>query len=405
MPLTDTAIRSAKPGDKPRKLADSAGLYLLLHPNGSRYWRFKYRRGGKEKVLALGVYPRVTLAEAREARDFARKTLTAGRDPAVVRQTAKRELAEAGANTFRVVALEWAHKKANHWSPKHIARVIQSLEADVFRDLGHRPIHEITAPELLRVLRIVEKRGVYETAGRLLQRCGAVFRYGIVTGRCERNPAVDLRGSLTSPKKQHYPALTAADLPEFLRRLALYDGNEQTQLAIRLLLLTFVRTAELRSATWSEFELDGDTPTWRVPAERMKSRVEHLVPLSWQAVSVLKKCRHLSKSDSLLFPSERRYDKPMSENTILFALYRMGYKNRATGHGFRATASTILNEQGWRSDVIERQLAHAPRDQVRAAYNRAEYLPERRKMMRAWADYLEGLHTSAEIVPFRARNR
>lgn len=349
------------------------------------------------------MYPAVSLAEAREARDTAKKMRSAGQDPSAMRQINKRKQVEAGANTFEAVALEWLGKQANRWDPKHAARVKRSLDVDVFPALGHRPIHEIGADELLRVLLQVERRGVHETAARLLQRSKEVFRYGIVTGRCGRNPAVDVRGSLTPGKRRHYPALTAADLPEFLRKLSHYDGNEQTKNAMRLLMLTFVRTGEMRGAAWGEFELEGSMPTWRIPAERMKSRMEHIVPLSWQAVLLLKQQHSLSGDGTLVFPSERNYTKPISENTVNGALWRMGYKGRAVGHGFRSTASTILNEQGWQPDVIERQLAHAPRDLVRAAYNRAQYLTERRKMMQTWSDLLDNLAVGSNVIPLNRR--
>ena len=403
MPLTDTAIRQTKPLKKPVKLADGAGLYLLLNPNGSRYWRMKYRFAGKEKLLSLGVYPEVTLATARQRREDARRLLSEGIDPGAAKQEAKRAIAVDAAGSFEHVAREWIGKQGNRWTADHAQSVLVSLEREIFPHLGGRPINAITAGELLAVMRGIEARGIHETAMRVLQRCNCVFRFGIITGVCEHNPAADLRGALTPPKVTHYATLSAEELPEFLGKVNRYEGHFQTQCALRLLLLTFVRTGEMRAAEWPEFDLESDAPMWRIPASRMKMRKEHLVPLSAQAVNVLRQLHPLTGHGRLVFPSQTNYHKPMSENTVLFALYRMGYHSRATGHGFRACASTILNEQGWRSDVIERQLAHAERNKVRAAYHRSEYLPERRKMMQAWADYLDGLREGGNVVSIHKR--
>lgn len=397
--LTDTQVKNIRPRTKTFKVADGGGLFLLVQTSGSRYWRYKYRYAGMEKSLALGVYPEVSLAAAREARTGARNMLRAHTDPGAVRRDEKRRALIAANNSFEAVAREWLEKQKNCWTGIYAKKALQSLEADVFPSIGHRPIDQVSAPELLALLRKVEHRGVYDTAHRILQRCNAVFRYGIVTGRCERNPATDLRGALKTAKKTHFAALSAADLPEFIKRLEKYDGYERTKLAIRLLMLTFVRTKELRGARWAEVSLDGDKPIWRIPPERMKMHRAHIVPLSRQAVEVLRRMKELTGHGELVFPSERRYDKPMSENTILFALYRMGYKNKATGHGFRSTASTILNESGWRPDVIERQLAHGDQDETRAAYNRAEYLNERHTMVQFWADYLDTLGTNIRMIP------
>ncbi|MBI5137150.1 MAG: integrase arm-type DNA-binding domain-containing protein [Nitrospirae bacterium] len=402
MPLTDTALRAAKVGDKQRRLADERGLYVLLHPNGAKYWRLKYRFGGKQKTLALGVYPEISLREARERRDQARKLLAHGTDPAEVKRAEKQAAAEVSASCFRNVALEWISKQSTRWSEGHARRVEKSLEDHIFPALGDRPVEEITAQELLRVLRVVEGRGTHETSMRLLQRCDAAFRYGVVTGRCDRSPAGDLKGALTPPKRENYAALGEADLPEFFAKLAEYDGHMQTRLAIRLLMLTCVRTGELRQAEWGEFVLDGDAPTWRIPAARMKMRSEHIVPLSRQAAAALRELHALTGRGRLVFPGQRDTDRPMSENTILFGLYRMGYHSRATGHGFRSTFSTIANESGkWSPDAIERQLAHAERNQVRAAYHRSEYLAERRRLMQWWGDYLDRLRVGGEVVRLR----
>jgi integrase len=362
----------------------------------------KYRFAGKEKVLALGVYPEVSASQARKKRDEARAKLREGIDPAGERRAEKHRKRIAAENTFEAVAREWLSKQKGKWVAGHARRVLDSLEANLFPGLGYRPIAEITPTELLYELRKIEKRGALEIASRVAQRAAAVFRYAIVTGRTDYNPAADLRGSLEAPKTRNHAALSAADLPEFLERLDTYDGEPTTKLALRLLLLTFVRTGELRGARWDEFDLDGPSPTWRIPAERMKMKEEHIVPLSTQAVAALRELWKLTGDRALLFPNRNRPTAPMSENTVLYALYRMGYHSRATGHGFRATASTILNEMGYRPDVIERQLAHGERNKVRAAYNRAQYLAERRELMQGWADYLDAVASgAARVVPLR----
>ncbi len=395
--LTNTAIRAAKGREKPYKLSDAKGLYLLVNPAGSRYWRLKYRYAGKEKVLALGVYPDVTLAEARDGRDDAKRLLRAGNDPVATRRRERRAAEAGAANTFEAIAREWAGKQ--RWTPSHFDRVVQSLDNDIFADLGAESISAITAQDLLASLRKVEKRGVTETAHRLLQRCGAVFRYGIASGYCASNPGADLRGALTPHKAASRPALSAADLPEYLQKLEAYDGRPETRMGLRLLALTFVRPGELRAAEWSEFDLE--TSEWRIPAERMKMGDEHVVPLSRQAGEALNELHLLTGRSRYLFPNQSNHDKCMSASTLLYAMYRMGYHSRATTHGFRATASTAMNEQGWRPDVIERQLAHAERNKTRAAYNRASYLQERRDMMQHWADYLDGLVAGDNVVSGR----
>lgn len=399
MPLTDTAIRSAERREKPYRLYDSGGLYLEIHPNGSKYWRLKYRYASKEKRLALGVYGKVSLKEARADAAKAKDLLENGGDPAAQRRTEKRVRAVAAANTFEVVAREWLDRQAGQWTPAHAERVLVSLERDIFPVLGKAPVSKISPPELLATIRAIEDREALETAQRVLQRCSAVFQYAIGTGGADANPAVHLKGTLRARKPTHYAALMAKDLPEFLQKLDAYQGDPQTQNALHLLLLTFVRTGELRAARWPEFDLEG--ATWLIPAERMKMGRQHHVPLSRQAIDVLRCQKALTGKWELVFPSRSNLTRPMSENTILFAIYRMGYHSRATGHGFRATASTILNEQGWRPDVIERQLAHVEKNKVRAAYHRSEYLEERRKMMQAWADYLDAIKTDEKVVNIR----
>ena len=387
MPLKDVQVRNAPLRAKPYKIFDAGGLFLCVQPSGGKWWRYKYRFNGKEKLLAQGAYPDIGLADARELHTQARKTLAAGNDPAEVKKENKRLSVAKSKNTFEAIAREWHEGRSNAWTEKYAAKVLRSLEIDVFPKLGSRPVAEINAAELLSLLRAVESRGVYETAHRVKQNCGQIFMYAVATNRAERNPAADLRMALRVPKKKHYARLEATDLPEFIEKLASYDGHPMTKLALRLLMITFVRTSELRGAKWEE--IDFDKAEWRIPPERMKKRILHIVPLSTQAIEALREVQKHSGNWPHVFPNQNKPITFMSENTMLYALYRMGYHSRATGHGFRATASTILNEHGFPPDVIERQLAHAEGNPVRAAYNHAQYLPERRKMMQWWADYLE----------------
>jgi len=387
MPLTATAIRNAKATDRAYKLADGGGLYLLVRPDGARYWRLKYRFAGKEKLLALGVFPDVSLAEARDARDDAKRMLRERKDPSEERKAHKRLVEHAAANTFKALAQDWLKTNRNKWTASHAERIKASLEANLYDDLGDRPVTEITPRELLGTLRKIEDRGAHDMAHRVQNRASSIFRYAIAEGRAERDPAADLRGALTAPERHNYSSLAQKDLPEFYKKLEAYEGEAVTKLALRLLALTFVRTIELRGAEWPE--IDFEAAEWRIPAERMKMREPHIVPLSRQTLALFEQLRALTGGGRYLFPHRTNPAKPISENTVLFALYRMGYHSRATGHGFRSTASTILNESGFPGDAIERQLAHAPRNKVRAAYNRAQYLPERRKMMQEWADLLD----------------
>lgn len=401
MPLTDPATKAAKPGEKPYKLADAGGLYLEVFPNGSRYWRLKYRHAGKEKRLALGVYPAVTLAEARKKAAAAKKLLEAGEDPAatMTKREKKRAARLKTENSFEAVAREWwAHKKG-HWTPDHADRILGSLEADAFPALGHRPIAEITPPEVLDVVRTVERRGALDVASRIQQRIKAVFRYAIQTGRASYNPSAELAGVLMTRKVQHREALSREALPDFVKKLEGYPGTPEVKQALKLLMLTFVRPGELRGARWEEFDLDAKV--WRIPGERMKMKSPHLVPLSRQALDVLETLRPLTGRYALVFPGANDRERPISENTLNDAIRkRLGFA--ATSHGFRATASTILNEAGFRPDAIERQLAHVERNKVRAAYHRSEYLEDRARMMQAWADYLDTLKAE-NVVPFKAR--
>jgi integrase len=398
--LTDPKIRQAKPADKPYKLFDGGGLFLLVLPSGSKLWRFKYRFGGKEKLLAIGSYDKgVSLKKAREARDQARDQLMEGIDPGALKKKAKYAEREQAENTFRAVALNWAETYGARWTESHRARVVTSLEADAFPALGNLPINEITPPMVLSVIRAVESRGALDVASRVLQRTSAIFRYAIQTGRAIYNPAADMKWVLKTRKVEHRTAISRDELPGFIKKLDSYSGHPITKLALRLIVLTFVRTGELRGARWKEFNID--QREWRIPAERMKMGLPHLVPLSFQAMAVLEELRPLTGHLDLLFPSQRDQGKPISENTLLYALYRLGYHKRATVHGFRALASTILNESGFRPDVIERQLAHAERNKIRAAYHRSEYLEERQKMMDWWGACLESMEHGQKVVPLR----
>lgn len=391
MALHATAVKNARPRDKAYRLFDEKGLYFEVRPNGARYWRMKYRFAGLEKLLAIGVWPDVGLKKAREERDNARKLLADGVDPMAVRHARRAAQEELAASTFEAVAREWYRKHEPNWAPNHSSTVIGRLEHDVFHRLGSRPIGELKAPELLAVLQRVEKRGAVETARRIRQICGQVFRYAIATGRAERDVSADLRGALPPAKVQHRAAITEPrSVGALLRALEGYDGSAVTRCALRFAPLVFVRPGELRRAQWSEIDLDA--AEWRIPAARMKGGKPHIVPLSRQAIAILRELREITGNSPYLFPSVRTWRRPMSENTVNAALRRLGYaKEKMTGHGFRSMASTLLNEQGWNRDAIERQLAHTERNGVRAAYNHADHLPERRRMMQEWADYLERL--------------
>jgi integrase len=400
--LNHLALCHVLPQAKPYKLADEKGLYLLVKPSGARYWRLKYRFAGREKLLACGVFPETTLAEARAKRDDARKLLEKGTDPNAARQKAKLVAKLAGDTAFEAVAREWHAGMTKAWSEYHARDVLHRLEANAFRYLGKLPIAEITASQILAVLRTVEHRGAHELARRTRSVCGQIFRYAIATGLAERDPAADLKGVLKgAPKVRHLAALKEAELPDFLKKLDSYDGHPQTRLALRLLLLTCVRTGELRSAEWSEF--DTDEAEWRIPAAKMKAGEEHVVPLSRQALAVLKELRQINGRSVRLFVNSHDHQKAMSENTILYALYRMGYHSRATGHGFRATAATILSEQGFRPELIERALAHVGRNKVKAAYQHSPLVPERRAMLQHWADFLDGLRAGAKVRSLKRR--
>lgn len=398
--LTDPKIRQAKPADKPYKLFDGGGLFLLVQPSGSKLWHLKYRFGGKEKLLSIGSYDKgVSLKKAREEREKAQVRLVEDIDPSAAKKEEKRAERKQVENTYRAIALDWAKTYGARWTASHRDRVVASLEADAFPALGDLPIKEITPPLVLEVIRAVESRGALDVASRILQRTSAVFRYAIQTGRATYNPAADMNGVLKTRKVEHRAAISQGELPDFLKQLDSYSGDRTTKLVLKLIVLTFVRTGELRGARWGE--CDVDQGEWRIPAERMKMRSPHIVPLSSQALAVLEELRPLTGYFDLLFPSQRNQRKPISENTLLYALYRLGYHKRATAHGFRALASTILNETGFRPDVIERQLAHVERNKVRAAYHRSEYLDERRKMMDWWGGYVESMAKDQKVVPLR----
>ena len=399
MALTDPAIRNAKPGDKVLKLFDEKGLYLLINPNGSRWWRLDYRFGGKRKTLSMGVYPETGLKDARAKRDEARKMLEKGIDPSQAKKAQK--TSDSGADSFETIAREWHQKFSENWATTHSSKIIRRLELNVFPWIGKRPITDIKAPELLTVLRRIEERGAVDTAHRASQNCGQVFRYAIATGRAERDPVPDLRGALPPARETHHASIVdPKEIGSLLRAIDGYEGGLIVRCALRLAPLVFVRPGELRKAEWSE--INWDKAEWTIPAQKMKMREKHIVPLSRQAIDVLREIQPLTGEGKYLFPSPRTSDRPMSDNAVLSALRRMGYTgDQMTGHGFRSMASTLLNEQGWNRDAIERQLAHAERDSIRAAYNYAEHMPERKRMMQSWADYLDQLRAGAIIVPFR----
>jgi integrase len=388
MPLSDTAIKKAKSAHKPVKMSDAKGLYLLVNPNGSKLWRWKYRVLGKEKVMALGGYPDVTLAQARDGMDAARKLLAAGDDPMAVRKADKLASLSAAEHSFQSVALVWWEHWRGPKSPRHADDVLRRLNADVFPAIGPRPVSEVQAPELVAMVKGIAKRGALDIAKRALQTSGQVFRYAVAHGLAQRNPASDIKpGDLLAPRKAgNYARIDAKELPELLRHIEAYQGAAVTRLAMKLMAMTFVRTSELIGARWSEFDLQARR--WDIPPGRMKMKTPHIVPLSTQAVEVLETLKLISGHGELLFPGERDHDKPMSNNTILGALSRMGYKGRMTGHGFRGVASTLLHEMGFDHAHIELQLAHQDRDEVSAAYNYATYLKPRAKMMQHWSDYL-----------------
>jgi len=391
MRLSTAKIQNATAQKKTVRLFDGRGLYLEIAPTGSRWWRFKYRFAGKEKRISLGVYPDVGLKKARDRRDEMRKLVADGIDPSAARKQQKLMALDAAANTFEAVAREWFEKHSANWEASYSVKLLARLEANIFPWLGDRPIRDIKPPELLSVLRRVESRGVLETAHRLMNYCGNIYRYAVATGRAERDISSDLRGALPPSTPQHHASVTDPEgVAALLRAIDGYRGSNVTRYALQLAPLVFVRPGELRKAEWSEIELEAGE--WRIPAERMKMKTKHIVPLSRQAVAIVRALQPLTGKQHYVFPGARSRELCMSENTVNGALRRLGWSgSEMTGHGFRSMASTLLNEQGWNRDAIERQLAHTERNSIRAAYNYAEHLPERRRMMQAWSDYLDTL--------------
>jgi integrase len=400
MALTDIAVKNAKPGPKTTRLRDERGLYLEISPKGGKWWRFRYAFGGKANMLSLGVYPDVSLKDARERRDKARKLIANGIDPSEARKAGKVQTA-AEAETFELITREWFAKFSANWSPGYAGDTIRRFEQNLFPWLGARPIAEITASELLAAIRRIEARGAVESAHRILQLTGQVFRYAVATGRAQRDISSDLKGAIPPAKEKHLASVTdPKEVTELLRVIETFKGSLVTFCALRLAPLVFVRPGELRQAEWTEIDIE--KAEWRIAAEKMKMREQHIVPLSRQALGILREIHPLTGTGRYVFPSERTGARPMSENTVNAALRRLGYsREQMTGHGFRSMASTLLNELGFNPDWIERQLAHAERNSIRAAYNFAEHLPERRKMMQAWADYLDGLKSGAKVTPIR----
>jgi len=398
--LSETKVRTAKPKKTDYKLFDGGGLYLLVTQSGGKLWNFKYRFFGKEKKISFGPYPAISLAGARAKKDEARKQIANGIDPMAVRKAMK-QAATAEAETFEVIAREWHTKFKPTWTAVHADTIMARMERDLFPWIGLRPINEIKAPELLKVLRRVESRGALETAHRIRTIAGQVFRYAVATGRTERDCSGDLKGALPQPRENHHAAITdPKDVAPLLRALDGYEGHFVVKCALRLAPLFFVRPGELRNAEWSEIDLD--EAVWNIPAHKMKMKQPHIVPLCSQAIEILSELKQFTGASKYIFPSGRSFTRPMSNNAILAALRRMGYdKETMTGHGFRAMARTILDEVlQVRPDFIEHQLAHAVRDPNGRAYNRATHLAERREMMQLWADYLDGLKQGAQILPF-----
>ena len=397
--LTRATLEAVKPQPgRTVRLFDGRGLYVEVAPSGGRWWRLKYRFGGKEKRISLGVYPDVGLTEARQRREQARQQLAAGIDPGEQRKAAKLVAVEQTGNAFEAVAREWFKLYSPRWAKGHSEKIIRRLELNIFPWLGARVIGEIKPVELLGVIRRIEARGANETAHRALQNCGRVFRYAVITERAERDITRDLLGALAPVIEHHHAAIMEPRaIGALLRAIQGYQGSYVTRCALRLAPLVFVRPGELRMAEWTELDLE--RAEWRIPAARMKMRAPHLVPLSRQALEVLRELEALTSKKRFLFPGERDRNRAMSNNTVNAALRRLGYsREQMTGHGFRSMASTLLNERGWNRDAIERQLAHAERDEVRAAYNYADYLPERRRMMQAWADYLDTLAADPQPI-------
>lgn len=402
--LSAIAVRNAKPKKKPYKLSDGKGLYLHVANSGKRTWRYRFKLAGKESTVVLGEYPKMSLEQSRAARLEARELVKHGKNPAQIRKEKKQaeiDKTEAAKllnkNTVEFVALEWIGQHGNKWSQDHATAVLDSLQNNVFSIIGSHPVDTITPPMILQVIRPIEKRGSLEIASKVLQRMAAVFRYAIQTGKATYNPAADMRGVLKTKKVTHRAALQREDLHEFLQKLTAGDIHETTKLALKFTILTAARSGEVRGATWDE--IDMENKLWKIPAERMKMDTLHTIPLSKQALQILECMAKRYGQEGLVFPGIRDNNKQLSENTLLYALYRLGYHSRATVHGFRATFSTIANESGFDGDVIEKALAHEERNRVRAAYHRSEYIEQRKELMQWWADLLAQLEAGAEIIP------
>ena len=390
MPLTDVKIRQSKATDKVLKLTDGHGLHLEVKPNGSTLWRYRYKIDGKENLFAVGEYPAVSLQDARKARDDARELVKQGIHPSHARRSTLANQLAKNANTFEAVTREWLEKKVNKWSPYYHKQATSCLEQNAFPKIGRLPIRNVTAAHLLEILQIMEKRGAETYALQLRQWCSAIFRHAVATLRADADPAAALKGAIHRPQVNHSKAMSVGTISDFKAKLNKYGGNRTTVIAMQLVLYTFVRTVELRKAPWEEFDLDG--AEWKIPAERMKMRRFHVVPLPRQAIELLRELHKITGAGTWLFPNFRRPDDVMSATTINRALEYMGYPSGLwTGHDFRATASTQLHEMGYRPEVIERQLAHVEENKTKAAYNHAEYLTERREMMQAWADWIDSI--------------
>ncbi|MBC5789877.1 tyrosine-type recombinase/integrase [Providencia sp. JUb39] len=396
MKLTVKQIDSSKPKEKDYKLSDGGGLYLLVKTNGGKYWRLKYRIDGKEKLLAIGIYPTVTLADARRKRDDAKRLLADGIDPNQQRKEQKQASKIDSVNTFKNIALEWYEGRKDRWSVGYRDDMMDAFEKDVFPYIGNRPIAEIKPMELLEVLSIMEKRGATEKLKKVRQRCGEVWKYAIITGRAEYNPAPDLASAFVPHKREHYAHLSVSELPEFLSSIDKYMGSQIVRVALRVLILTGVRPGELRKAEWSEINFD--TGVWEIPAEKMKMRRPHIVPLSEQVIDLLKQIHPISGSYQYVFPSRTDYRKHISDMALNTMIRRMGYSGRATGHGFRHTMSTILHEQGYNTAWIETQLAHVDKNSIRGTYNHAQYIDGRREMLQWYADYMGALENGDNVV-------
>ncbi|EHL2800259.1 tyrosine-type recombinase/integrase [Salmonella enterica] len=396
MKLNARQVETAKPKDKPYKLADGGGMYLEVFPNGTKSWRMKYRIAGKEKRVVFGVYPTITLADARSKRDDAKKLLVNGVDPSAFKKESKLAQIEEVKNTFQQIALEWHNMKVKKWSAGYASDILEAFNKDVFPFIGQRPVADIKPLELLNVLKKMEERGATEKAKKVRQRCGEVFRYAIVTGRAEYNPAPDLTSAMQGHESKHYPFLTIEELPAFFKALAGYSGSELVVLAARLMIITGVRTGELRGALWSEIYTDKGL--WEISAERMKMRRPHIVPLSVQALEIIEKIRAMTGNFNLMFPGRNDPSKTMSEASINQVFKRIGYTGRVTGHGFRHTMSTVLHEQGYNTAWIETQLAHLDKNAIRGTYNHAQYLDGRREMLQWYADYMDSLENGGNVM-------